>query len=181
LISTWRTSSRVRSLFVVPHFFLRRLIVLYLFLLPSLSVCHSSPQSSLRHLPTTHQPVRTHSLSLLPSLTPPFLSFADMIVPGMNNSRSIDLIVSHIQRQLSDRRCQMRGELYRETIGTARGSAPPSPTKSSLGLEGVKEECGSAREEELPDTVHVMRESTQLKVRLVLSFFLFFLCSPYLL
>ncbi|GAA5983439.1 hypothetical protein JCM11641_007849 [Rhodosporidiobolus odoratus] len=103
----------------------------------------------------------------------PTSRFADIIVPGMNNERSIDLIVSHVQRQLVERRRELRGELYRETIGSSHcsihnsESAPPTPaqekTECEARLQAVKKVCGVKLEDELPDTVHVMRETTQLK------------------
>ncbi|CEQ41542.1 SPOSA6832_03254, partial [Sporobolomyces salmonicolor] len=94
---------------------------------------------------------------------------ADIIVPGMNNERSIDLIVSHIQRQLAQRKRELRGELYRETTagGNGAGSIPPTPglekSEVEAGLTKLKEEVGAADEDGLPDTVHVMKETVQLK------------------
>ncbi|GAA6028544.1 hypothetical protein JCM8097_007273 [Rhodosporidiobolus ruineniae] len=99
----------------------------------------------------------------------PTSRFADIIVPGMNNERSIDLIVSHIQRQLDERKQSLRGALYRETIGTAASSgsatSTPSVEKSEQegGLDACKEECGATRKMELPDSVHVMKETPQLR------------------
>ncbi|GAA5906181.1 hypothetical protein JCM6882_006069 [Rhodosporidiobolus microsporus] len=100
----------------------------------------------------------------------PTSRWADIIVPGENNERSIDLIVSHVSRQLADRRRQLRGELYRETIGNASGSGsiPTTPEREKGEKEGgllgeVKVECGAERREELPDTVFVMKETPQLR------------------
>ncbi|KAL7337475.1 armadillo beta-catenin plakoglobin [Rhodotorula toruloides] len=69
--------------------------------------------------------------------------FADIIVPGHNNERSIDLIVSHVQRQLAERKRQFRGELYKETVSNGMGSVPPTPS--------------------LPDTVHMLRQTPQMR------------------
>ncbi|GAA6021657.1 hypothetical protein JCM10207_008103 [Rhodosporidiobolus poonsookiae] len=94
---------------------------------------------------------------------------ADIIISGSNNERSIDLIVSHVQRQLKERRQLIRGDLYRETIGNAHGSGsiPTTPTgerdEREAAFEKIREECGAAGVQELPDTVHVMKETPQLR------------------
>ncbi|GAA5870816.1 hypothetical protein JCM8547_001715 [Rhodosporidiobolus lusitaniae] len=95
------------------------------------------------------------------SFIQPTSRYADIIVPGMNNERSIDLIVSHIRRQLEERRCELRGELYRETIGSVHGSGSIPTTPSTEKGEGEATLAKPAHE--VPDTVHVMRETTQLK------------------
>lgn len=94
--------------------------------------------------------------------------FADIIVPGHNNERSIDLIVSHVQRQLAERKRQFRGELYKETVSNGTGSVPPTPSveksEAESGLALIKEQCGVSEGTELPDTVHLLRQTPQMRV-----------------
>ncbi|CDR39479.1 hypothetical protein NBRC10512_007849 [Rhodotorula toruloides] len=93
--------------------------------------------------------------------------FADIIVPGHNNERSIDLIVSHVQRQLAERKRQFRGELYKETVSNGMGSVPPTPSveksEAESGLALIKEQCGVSEGTELPDTVHMLRQTPQMR------------------
>ncbi|GJN90267.1 hypothetical protein Rhopal_003268-T1 [Rhodotorula paludigena] len=95
--------------------------------------------------------------------------FADIIVPGERNERSIDLIVSHVQRQLAERRREIRGELFKETIPSGLSSVPATPSRekseaeASGGLEKFKEECGAQRRADLPDTVHLLGETPQIR------------------
>ncbi|BGP17690.1 hypothetical protein JCM10213_003595 [Rhodosporidiobolus nylandii] len=64
---------------------------------------------------------------------------------------------------------QLRGDLYRETIGGTHGSGsvPGTPSleksENEASLVELKQECGAQRSQELPDTVHVMRETPQLR------------------
>ncbi|GAA5933468.1 uridine kinase family protein [Sporobolomyces koalae] len=113
------------------------------------------------------------------SFIAPTAKFADIIVPGMNNERSIDLIASHIDRKLKDRKMELRGELFKETTGQSRSRAPsvidrmgtysrpstPGNEKNELeaGLKKLKEEVGADESDGLPDTVHVMKQTSQLQ------------------
>jgi len=114
------------------------------------------------------------------SFIAPTARYADIIVPGMNNERSIDLIASHIDRKLKDRKLELRGELFKETtdqksrsragtmdrIGTSSQPATPNLEKSEAdaGLKELKEEVGADADDGLPDSVHVMKETSQLRV-----------------
>ncbi|GAA6059752.1 hypothetical protein JCM10212_001960 [Sporobolomyces blumeae] len=111
------------------------------------------------------------------SFIAPTARYADIIVPGMNNERSIDLIASHISAKLKDRKMELRGQLFRETTeaGHSNGnldsfgvvSAPNTPSweksEAEAGLKKLKEEVGAVERDGLPDTVHVMKETSQLK------------------
>lgn len=72
----------------------------------------------------------------------PTSKFADVIVPGMNNEISIELITSHIKRQLDERKVKIKEELW----------------KSIDHSEGV------------PDNLILMEQTTQLKVKVFLAF-----------
>ncbi|KAL8279835.1 hypothetical protein RQP46_007685 [Phenoliferia psychrophenolica] len=72
----------------------------------------------------------------------PTAKFADVIVPGANNETSIDLITSHIRRQLDERKQDLRAELY----------------SMSLTDDKLPEELRG-----LPDSLHVMHSTSQLK------------------
>lgn len=115
------------------------------------------------------------------SFIAPTARYADIIVPGMNNERSIDLIASHIDRKLKDRKKELRGELFKETtdqqsrsrtgtivdrMGTYSQPGTPGMEKSEAdaGLKHLKEEVGADADDGLPDTVHVMKETSQLRV-----------------
>lgn len=95
--------------------------------------------------------------------------FADIIVPGTNNERSVDLIVSHVRRQLSERRRELRGELYKETAPGGASSVPSTPGVEKCEHEGglffkVKDQDGEWEQELLPDTVHLLKQTPQIKV-----------------
>ncbi|BGP49578.1 Uridine kinase [Rhodotorula kratochvilovae] len=95
--------------------------------------------------------------------------FADIIVPGERNERSIGLIVSHLEAELGKRRRELRGDLYKETVppGAGAGSVPPTPTherkESEGGLARIKEECGAKEGADLPDTVHLLPATPQIR------------------
>ncbi|GAA6019113.1 hypothetical protein JCM11491_002851 [Sporobolomyces phaffii] len=114
------------------------------------------------------------------SFIAPTARFADIIVPGMNNERSIDLIASHIDRKLKDRKMELRGELFKETTDQTSRSRAPSvvdrmgtysrpgtpgmeKTEAEAGLKKLKEEVGAEEDAGLPDTVYVMNQTPQLK------------------
>ncbi|GAA5831973.1 hypothetical protein JCM5353_002829 [Sporobolomyces roseus] len=114
------------------------------------------------------------------SFIAPTARYADIIVPGMNNERSIDLIASHIDRKLKDRKMELRGELFKETtdqqsrsrtgtivdrMGTYSQPGTPGMEKSEAdaGLKHLKEEVGADADDGVPDTVHVMKETSQLR------------------
>ncbi|GAA5987573.1 hypothetical protein JCM10908_002013 [Rhodotorula pacifica] len=94
--------------------------------------------------------------------------FADIIVPGANNERSVDMIVSHVRRQLSERRRELRGELYKETAPGGAGSVPSTPGVEKCEHEGglyyKARESDEVKEQELlPDTVHLLKQTPQIK------------------
>ncbi|TNY18640.1 uridine kinase family-domain-containing protein [Rhodotorula diobovata] len=93
--------------------------------------------------------------------------FADIIVPGERNERSVELIVSHLKAELGKRRRELRGDLYKETVPTGAGSVPQTPaherSESEGGLDRIKEACGAHRGAQLPDTVHLLKETPQIR------------------
>lgn len=89
----------------------------------------------------------------------PTAKYADIIVHGENNEIAIDLITSHIRRQLDERKLELRKELFREV---AQGD--------DTDAEGNKSE-----EQLLPPSVIVMEQTRQVRVRLW-WFFLLSMC-----
>ncbi|GAA5904739.1 hypothetical protein JCM8208_001340 [Rhodotorula glutinis] len=94
--------------------------------------------------------------------------FADIIVPGERNERSIELIVSHLEAELGKRRRELRGDLYKETVPDGgSGSVPQTPThersESEGGLDRIKAACGASQAAELPDTVYLLKETPQIR------------------
>ncbi|KAI5477015.1 uridine kinase [Pseudohyphozyma bogoriensis] len=85
------------------------------------------------------------------SFVRPTASHSDIIVPGQNNEISIDLIASHIRRQLDERKLELRKELFRDI-------AVADPVKGGV-IPNVDKEA----ERELPSTVLVMEQTPQLK------------------
>ncbi|KAK4049872.1 Uridine kinase [Microbotryomycetes sp. JL221] len=69
----------------------------------------------------------------------PTSRYADILVPGERNDRSIDLITGHIRRQLEERRIDLRTQLYQDV---------DTDTKSGLGL---------------PPTVYILEQGPQLR------------------
>lgn len=95
--------------------------------------------------------------------------FADIIVPGANNERSVDMIVSHVRRQLSERRRELRGTLYKETAPGGPSSVPSTPGVEKCEHEGglfykVRDQDDVSEQELLPDTVHLIKQTAQIKV-----------------
>ncbi|KAM0751561.1 armadillo beta-catenin plakoglobin [Meredithblackwellia eburnea MCA 4105] len=82
----------------------------------------------------------------------PTAKFADVIVPGERNERSIQVVVSHIRRQLDERRRDLRKELV-EMAAYRPGGNPENRGKA-------REESGKP---EVPDSVFVMKPTSQLK------------------
>ncbi|KAM0786396.1 hypothetical protein ACM66B_001863 [Microbotryomycetes sp. NB124-2] len=70
----------------------------------------------------------------------PTSRYADILVPGEKNDRSIDLITGHIRRQLDERKSELRVELFKDV-----------------------EEANAADETSLPPTVHILEQGPQLK------------------
>ncbi|BGP56469.1 Uridine kinase [Rhodotorula sphaerocarpa] len=94
--------------------------------------------------------------------------FADIIVPGANNERSVDMIVSHVRRQLSNRKRELRGELYKETAPGGPSSLPATPSLERCEHEGGLwarsiAQAGEKDQELLPDTVHLIKQTPQIK------------------
>ncbi|ORY74045.1 uridine kinase family-domain-containing protein [Leucosporidium creatinivorum] len=73
----------------------------------------------------------------------PTSRYADILVPGQANEKSIDLITGHIRRQLDERKLELRGELFSDTQGEENG--------------------GRNGEVRLPETVTLLKEGSQLK------------------
>ncbi|KAK4046071.1 Uridine kinase [Microbotryomycetes sp. JL201] len=69
----------------------------------------------------------------------PTSRYADILVPGEKNDRSIDLITGHIRRQLDERKSELRVELYKDV------------------------ETDTADEIGLPPTVHILEQGPQLR------------------
>jgi uridine kinase len=95
--------------------------------------------------------------------------FADIIVPGANNERSVDMIVSHVRRQLSERRRELRGTLYKETAPGGPSSVPSTPGVEKCEHEGglyykARDQGEVSEQELLPDTVHLIKQTAQIKV-----------------
>lgn len=94
--------------------------------------------------------------------------FADLIVPGANNERSVDMIVSHVRRQLSERRRELRGTLYKETAPGGPSSVPSTPGVEKCEHEGglfykARDQDQVSEQELLPDTVHLIKQTAQIK------------------
>lgn len=83
----------------------------------------------------------------------PTSRYADILVPGQSNDRSIDLITGHIRRQLEERKSRLRGELFEDAGG--------SSSKEETKVEAKKKE----KKGELPDSVQLLRDGSQLRVR----------------
>lgn len=69
----------------------------------------------------------------------PTSRYADILVPGERNERSIDLITGHIRRQLEERKVELRVELFKDV----EAEATPDPS--------------------LPSTVSILDQGTQLQ------------------
>lgn len=77
----------------------------------------------------------------------PTSRYADILVPGQRNEKSIDLITGHIRRQLDERKMELRGELFSDTQGG--------------GAEG---DGGAEEGVRLPETVTLLKQGSQLRV-----------------
>lgn len=93
---------------------------------------------------------------------------ADIIVPGMNNSVSIQVIAEHIKKQLDIRALKFRTELS-QTEPMKRPDLSRTNTSSSMsGLtandpEVTGEEGRDVLERKLPPNVHLLRQTPQLR------------------
>jgi uridine kinase len=83
----------------------------------------------------------------------PTAKHADVIIPGLNNENSLELIVSHIRRQLEERKQHLRSELYKEVAASSEGEGDSRPSNESSGTV-------------LPRSVVVLEQTVQVKVRL---------------
>lgn len=76
----------------------------------------------------------------------PTSRYADILIQGTENARSIDLITGHIRRQLEDRKTRLRTELYHDA-----------------DTDGEKRDS-DIKETGLPSTVTLLPQGTQLRV-----------------
>lgn len=106
--------------------------------------------------------------------------YADIIVPGMNNSVSIQVIAEHIRKQLDIRALRFRTELSqteplrRPNFSRTNTSTSVTSNSSGLGMSSVidpiitGEEGRDVLESKLPPNVHLLRQTPQLKCLLTL-------------
>lgn len=79
----------------------------------------------------------------------PTSRFADIIVPGFNNETSVDLLASHIRRQLDERKQELRRSLFRDT-------------------EDRDSDDTKSENDGLPSTVTLMEQTVQIRVSSVI-------------